>query len=139
MSTSHRGKVLNEESGRWVKKTGVIGKRIMAGKCGSRSKVFNTETKKCVKCPRAKVFNPDTYRCVKGMGAVARKKKIMKCPRGKVLNPDTHRCIDGMGAVARKKKIMKCPRGKVLNPDTHRCVSQKGRSGLELLGKYMEF
>lgn len=44
----HDGKILNPQTGRYVLKTGTIGKQLMKSKCNIKNKILNPETLRCV-------------------------------------------------------------------------------------------
>jgi len=92
------GKIINPETGRCVKKSGEIGKRILSGNTTKKVSVRKRASPK--KCPSGKIRNPTTGRCI-----TPKKPKI--CADGKVINPKTGRCITPKTATKGPKKEIK--------------------------------
>ena len=99
------GKVRNPETGRCVKKTGAIGRRINEENIRRAVRVKP--------CPRDKVRNPETGRCVKKTGAIGRRinqgnavlrpaSKDRPCTSTQIRNPQTGRCVKKTGAIGRR-------------------------------------
>ena len=101
--------IMNPKTNRCVKKTGIIGKKILAG---------NLQKDQPKKCKEDEIMNPKTNRCVKKSGAIGKKllgvkvqKGPPKCKEDEVYNPETNRCVKKSGAVGKailaEKKLEK--------------------------------
>jgi hypothetical protein len=101
--------IMNPKTNRCVKKSGAVGKKILAG---------NVDNEKQKKCKDDEILNPKTNRCVKKSGAVGKKllgvkvqKGPPKCKEDEVYNPETNRCVKKSGSVGKailaEKKLQK--------------------------------
>ena len=94
--------IRNPYTGRCVKRSGAIGKRIL-GNNDQRSRILKP-------CPSNQIRNPDTGRCVKRSGAIGKRilgnndqrSRVLKpCPSNQIRNPDTGRCVKRSGAIGK--------------------------------------
>ena len=155
-----RGKICNPKTGRWVKKDGVVGRKIRAaqGKRSSprrqsprrqsprRSSSRRRSSGKQCKgaAPRGKICNPKTGRWVKKDGVVGRK---ILAAQGKRSSPrrsssrrqSPRRQSPRRSSSRRRSSGKKCkgaaPRGKICNPKTGRWVKKDGVVGRKILQK----
>ena len=107
--SNKQDKILNPNTGRYVLKTGKIGKELLKQ---------NISPKRKKQCSDDKIFNPDTGRCVLKNGKIGRKLSLQK-DSGKIgrklsLQKDNYK--------KDKKNKKDCSIDKILNPDTGRCV-----------------
>ncbi len=107
-------KICNPKSGRCVKISGAIGKKILQKNNKCDRKV----------CPSSKICNPKSGRCVKRTGQIG--KKILQSKIKKILGKKTNsnKCIG-----------KSCPSSKICNPKSGRCVKRTGQIGKKILGK----
>ena len=101
------GKIRNPETGRCVKKTGGIGRRIRVENMRQARRGVNI-------CADDKILNPATGRCVKKTGALGIRlgreysnveqvhRGVNPCAGDKILNPATGRCVKKTGAIGRR-------------------------------------
>jgi hypothetical protein len=103
-----RDEILNPTTNRCVKKSGAIGKKILAQR-----------RKRSRSCGRGQIRNPQTNRCVNKSGAIG-KRILAQRARSRSRQRQTSR---------------KCRRDEILNPRTNRCVKKSGAIGKQILAQ----
>lgn len=76
-----KGKIINPDTGRCVKKDGKLGKQILAAKKPAKPGKKPAKPKSEKDCPEGKIRNPATGRCVKKDGAVGKSILKKKSPK----------------------------------------------------------
>jgi len=116
MKPCTRGKIPNPNTGRCVKKSGSIGRRIRSAR----------------KCPSNKIVNPETNRCVKKSGSIGRALIANKRRRSRRSSRSSSRRSSSRRS-SRKSSSSRKQAGKILNPETGRMVKRTGEIGRRIL------
>ena len=111
-------KILNPATGRCVKRSGRIGKRLVDGQAASSSRPNSPRRNRC---RPDQIINPATGRCVKKTSRIGK------------------RLVDGQAAPSSRPnsptRPRRCKPDQVLNPATGRCVKKTSRIGKRLVGR----
>jgi hypothetical protein len=134
--------ILNRETNRCVKKTGIIGKKIIKDLKDKKKKSKKKE------CKDDEILNTETNRCVKRSGTIGKRlveieknKSISKKRRTRSNRRSNRRSNNSLNNIETAKidKIKKatviCEKGKILNPKTNRCVRINGPIGRSIRDK----
>jgi superfamily II DNA or RNA helicase len=140
-----KGQVCNPSTGRCVKATGQLGKRLL--KQTTPSAVSGAQNLLFLSSFKNNTSNNNTSNNNMATSAHRRKRvqnmtnqeKTQRCKQqGKVLNPTSGRCVNPPKPKATKKAKATCPekpcaKGQVCNPSTGRCVKATSQLGKRLL------
>jgi tRNA A-37 threonylcarbamoyl transferase component Bud32 len=134
-----KGKIMNPNTGRCVKKDGKIGKELLKSKSKRSKKVSKSRRKSNIKvCPNGTIMNPKTGRCVKKDGKIGQ--ELLKSRRKSNIKVSKSRRKSNIkvSKSRRKSNIKVCPNGTIMNPMTGRCIKKDGKIGKKILLKYGE-
>ena len=133
--------ILNKTTGRCVKKTGKIGKRIIKElvdvKLSSAPLTSSPLDEK--KCPSHKILNKTTGRCVKKTGKIGKRiiKELVdvKLSSSPMSSAPLGEDVKSSSAPLGEKK---CPSHKILNKTTGRCVKKTGKIGKRIIKELVD-
>ena len=140
-----KGQVCNPSTGRCVKATSQLGKRLLkqttpSAVSGARNLLFLSSFKNNTSKNNTSNNNMATSaRRRKRVQNMTNQEKTQRCKQqGKVLNPTSGRCVNPPKPKATKKAKATCPekpcaKGQVCNPSTGRCVKATSQLGKRLL------
>jgi hypothetical protein len=112
--------ILNEFTGKCVKRTGAIGQMILDSNC-KKSEIFDTKRRICMSRSRGRTRSQNQGRS----RSRSRSPRGRKCPPGQIMNKKTNRCVKKDGRVGRELRSRsqsprgrRCPPGQIMNKET---------------------